>query len=451
MNKKIVLVLMALLPLRLAAQSTWSLKTCIEYGLKNNRSNAVYTNEKKVADAKAKEALAAYLPSIGITSTLDDNLKVQQTVIPAGIFGPNDLRVAFTKKFNTNHVARLDQTLYDQALLTGFKANKFNAQQAELNQRQNDETIIYHISNAYAQIFVYREQLELYKSNLETYHAQQNITSLQVKKGIVLQKDLDKITVDNNNTQSQLRVAESNLTLAENQLKYEMGYPLNEQLNVDSAAGSRVFQSVPNLVAADCNFTAKNRTDYRLSEVNYKLLEIDQSRIKAGALPKLTAYAQYGAIGFGDQVGPALSSLSPYSAIGLKLSIPLFDVFKRNAQYDQAKYKRMNALENLKIDQDKFQLEYENARTRVIKEQSNMENNRRNIDLAQSVFNTTNLQFQKGTTDLTDWLNAQNSLKEAQNNYLSSLYTFFQARIELEKAGGTLKNFYNRLSNANEN
>ena len=42
---------------------------------------------------------------------------------------------------------------------------------------------------------------------------------------------------------------------------------------------------------------------------------------------------------------------------------------------------------------------------------------KRNVALAQSVFNTTDLQYSKGTTDLEDWLIAQNSLKEAQNNY----------------------------------
>jgi outer membrane protein TolC len=451
MNKNILFLLLAFLPFRLSAQSAWSLKTCIDYGLKNNRSNAIYANEKKIADAKAREALAAYLPSIGVNSTLDDNLKVQVSVIPAGIFGPNDLRVAFTKKFNTNHVARVDQTIYDQSLLTGLKANKYNVQQAVLNQRQNDETIIYNISTAYSQIFVYREQLNLLKANQETYKGQMDIISLQVKKGTALQKDADKVTVDYNNAQSQIQVAESNLTLAENQLKYEMGYPINDALVIDSTAASNVFQPVAPALANNPAFTADNRTDYRISQVNAKLLEIDESRIKAGALPKLTAYAQYGLIGFGDRLEPAFSGMSPYSAIGLKLSIPLFDFFKRNAQYNQAKYKRLNAQENLKLDEDKYQLDYENARTKVLKEQSNVENNRRNITLAQSVLSTTDLQLQKGTTDLTDWLNAQNSLKEAQNNYLNSLYAFFQARIDLEKAGGTLKTFYSGLSSAHEN
>jgi outer membrane protein TolC len=81
----------------------------------------------------------------------------------------------------------------------------------------------------------------------------------------------------------------------------------------------------------------------------------------------------------------------------------------------------------------------------MIKEQTNVANNRRNISLATAVFNVTDLQYQKGTTDMTDWLNAQHSLKEALNNYLNSLYSYFQAKVNLEKAGGTLKNFYSTL------
>jgi len=431
-------------PLTIYAQEQWTLKKCIEYGLKNNRNTAIYENEKRAADAKAKEALAAYLPSVSLTGTLDDNLKVQETIIPAGVFGPTDTRIAFSKKFNTNATAQLDQTIFDKSLLTGLKANKYNYQQSELNQQKSQETIIYNISTAYYQIFVYREQLNLLKANQETYRQQMAISELQVKKGVTLQKDLDKITVDFNNSVSQIRVAESDITLAENQLKYEMGYEINGLLPLEDLPEENSTATAA-LTLNSMSFSAAALTDYQLSQVNTKLLEIDHKRIQAGIYPKITAYARYGAVGFGDNLGPAFKELSPFSAVGLKLNIPIFDFFKRNAQSNQAKYKYLNAIENLKIDDGKYQLDFENAKTKLIKAQSNTGNDKRNITLAQSVFNTTNLQYQKGVTDLTDWLTAQNSLKEAQNSYLSSLYSLYQARIEMEKAGGTLRLFYTSL------
>jgi len=435
---------MCCLPIQLLAQQHWDLKECIDYGLKNNRNNAVYENEKKAADAKAKEALAEYLPKISVSGTLDDNLKVQESVIPAGVFGPTDIRVAFSQKFNTNGSAQLDQTIYDQSILSGLKANKYNKQQADLNVKQSQETIIYNISNAFYQIHVYREQLRLLQENLDTYRKQMEIFDLQVKKGVTLKKDLDKVTVDYNNALSQIRVAESNFTLAENQLKYEMGYPVATKLDVAILA-SEDLSILEQTAKSTPGFSVRNRTDYQLSEVNSKLLDIDQQRIKAGALPKLTGYARYGAVGFGNTLGPAFKDVSAYSAIGLKLSIPLFDFFKRNAQYSQAKYKSLNALENLKLDEGKYELEYENAKTKLVKAQSGLENDKRNIELAKSVFNTTDFQYKKGVTDLTDWITAQNSIRDAQNNYLNSLYTYLQAKLDLEKAAGSLKNFYTSL------
>lgn len=129
----------------------------------------------------------------------------------------------------------------------------------------------------------------------------------------------------------------------------------------------------------------------------------------------------------------------------MKLSIPIFDFFKRNAQSRQAQIQRINAVENLKLSEGRYQVEYQNNRTKLMQAQANVENDQRNVVLAESVLRVTNLQFQKGTTNLTDWLNTQNSLKEAQNSYLSSLYNYYIAKIDLEKAAGTLTTFYNSL------
>lgn len=439
-------MLITAFPAVLRAQEHLSLRQCIDYGLKHHRSTVVYRNDQDAARYKSKEALAGYLPSVNLNGTIDDNIKVQQQVIPAGVFGPTDLKVAFTKKFNSNAVAQVDQTIFDQSLLTGLKANKVAIQQAQLSSEQNDETIIYNISNAYYQIFVYRQQLNLLQSNRDTYQQQLNISKLQLEKGVATESDVNKIQVNYNNTSSQILVAESDLELAQNQLKNAMGYSLGDTLQIqnfvlDDPAADQTQATFQDFAS----FRASNRTDYKLAEVNIALLDIDQARIRATGLPKLTAYVRYGYIGFGDNLGQSFSSVSDYSAIGVKLAIPIFDGFKRNAQYNQARLKQVNARENLKIDQESFQLEYDNARTKLIKAQSSMDNDKRNIGLAESVFKSTDLQYQKGVTGLTDWLNSQYSLKEAQSNYLNSLYNYLIARIDLEKANGTLKTFHNSL------
>jgi outer membrane protein TolC len=371
---------------------------------------------------------------------LDNNLKLQQSVIPAGIFGTDEIRLSLTQKYNANAVAQLDQVVFDKSMLIGLKANKYNKQQADLNIEQSQEAIIYNISTAWFRIFVYNQQLELLNYNKGNYEKQMEIYRLQVSKGTTLQKDLDKVAVNYNNTISQIRVAEINIQLAENELKFEMGFPIDDPLAIKATPEAELLMRRKDSSEI---FSPSLRADYKLATLNIKVLEIEQARIKAEGLPRLSGYIRYGAVGFGSQLKGAYDELLPYSAIGLKLAIPVLDFYKRNARYKEARINRINAEEYLKLAEGKYKLEYENARTKLLQAQANVENDQRNVTLAESVLKVTDLQFQKGTTDLTDWLNTQHSLKEAQNSYLNSLNSYYQARIDLEKATGTLRSFYN--------
>jgi outer membrane protein len=444
MKRARIILLLLICGSQLQAQSVSSLKQCIAYGLQHHISRQVYANEKLSARSKSREARAGYLPSVNVNGGIDDNLKVQESVIPAGTFGPTELRVAFTKKFAATGSAQLDQTLYDQSLITGLKANKYNLRQADLNEQLNDETIVYNICVAYYQIFVYKVQLSLLQANLQSYDEQLRISRLSVEKGVATEADLNKIQVNYNNTYSQIITAETNLRVSENQLKRNMGFPLDQTFAIDSLDSGDHQQRFLSAVNTNA-FSTELLTDVKLSQVDIQLLEIDQRRIRAGALPKLTAYARYGGNGFGDNLGQAFSTVSEFSAIGLKLNIPLFDGLKRNAQYTQARLKTVNARKNLELDKQEYNLGYQNNRTKLVQAKRSMDMDESNIRLAQSVFKSTDLQYQKGVTGLTDWLNAQSALKEAQTNYLNSLYDFYLAGIDLEKAKGTLIQFYNAL------
>lgn len=312
--------------------------------------------------------------------------------------------------------------------------------------RLSEETIIYNISKSYYQIKVYREQLRLLHSNLENYTQQAKIAQLQVNKGVLLQKELDKVLVDKNNSIAKIRVAKSNLELSENQLKYDMGYPFDDTISLDSSSNFITGNAQTTQEKVDKEvFTVSNRTDYQIDEITSEVNKINAEKIKVQMYPKLTAYAKYGTVGFGDNLGQSFQGTSPFASVGLKLSFPILDFYKRNAQYKQAKFQSMNSIEQLKLNADKYRLEYENAYNKMDQEQGNVLMDKNNIQLAESVLATTNLQYQKGVTDMTDWINAQNSLKEAQTNYLNSLYNYLMAKVEMQKSAGTLlKNYSNK-------
>jgi len=439
-----LLLTILLLPGVLAAQETWGLKTCMTYALKNHRSIRVQENNQMIAIAQAREARSAYLPSVNLTGSIVDNVKPQVSVIPAGAFSPTDIKVAFTKQYNTNGTAEVTQTIYDQSALIGLQAGKYNREQAELNSKQNQETLIYNVSVAYYQVYVYQLQLDMYNANLNAYAEQIKVSQVGVQKGVSSETDLNKIKVNYNNTLSNISVAQSNLEYYETQLKSAMGYPLQQPLQLDSMAIYNDMAQTQFLLETD-SLNVSQRTEYQLDRVNASLLDINARQIRAGALPTITSYARHGVLGYGNTFNESMTGTNPFTALGVNLKIPVFTGFKRSAQYTQAKYKQLNAIENSKIDADNYAAQYKNARTKLVQSSINVTATRENVIMAEQVFESTNLQYQKGVTDLTDWLNAQNSLKEAQGNFLNAVYTYYTATIELEKAKGTLINFYTSL------
>ncbi|UZT99060.1 TolC family protein [Chryseobacterium fluminis] len=427
----------------LQAQQSFDLKDCIQYGLENHKSVVIKNNETGIAEAERKEVRAGYLPSISLNAGIDDNLQVQEQILPAGLFGDTDVRVAFTKQYTTTATVQLEQKLYDQSLLISLKAGKYNIRRAGKNAVLNEEEVIFNIASSYYQTLVYRQQLSFLNDNREIYTEQQRIAQLQVDKGVLAEVELYKIKVTYSNNQSQIRLCEKNITNSINGLKNAMGFPISEELSVENEPISYSLDGVnPN---EGIPFEVKNRTDYQIAEIDSQLEELEYKKIRAGYLPILSVYGKYGGTGFGDQLGQSFSTISDFSSIGVKLSMPVFDGFSRRSQMQQAKLKHINSLETLKLDESTFRMEYENAKVKLEQALTSIEAESKNLELARQVLNISNLQYTKGIIDMNEWLTSQTSLKESQNNYLNSIVDQYVAKIELEKARGTIKNFYQNL------
>jgi hypothetical protein len=61
-----------------------------------------------------------------------------------------------------------------------------------------------------------------------------------------------------------------------------------------------------------------------------------------------------------------------------------------------------------------------------------------NLDLANEISRVTRVKYQQGVGSNLEVLNAESSIKESQANYFTALYNALVAKVELEKANGTL-------------
>jgi outer membrane protein len=425
--------------------TTVTLKDCIAFGLQNHRSVEVNKNNVAAAHENAREQLAGYLPQVSVNAGLDYNIKLPANVIPAGSFPgqTEEQRITFGTKYNSTQVIQLDQKIYDQSLLTGLKANKSNRELAELTAEQNNQDLIYNISSAYYQILVTQRQLDLLYSNKERFEKILKVTELQAEQGVAKKVDVKQVQVNLNNVLSQISIAENSLRLAKNTLKNNMG--MSQHQDIVLVDTSRWLNAAPTAkVYGDFNY--QQSVSYQQQRLQIEMYDINRQSIKNQIFPTLSFYARYGANGFGaNSLGQAYDPLLDYSAAGLKLSWNIFTGFRRDAQYKKATIDMENARVNMRLNEDRQNLAFENAGIAVKRAQSTIITNKQNMELASEVYENTTLQYRQGIATLSDLLNAENAYREAQNNYIGSLLDYYLADLEVQRANGTLRDYYQQL------
>ncbi|WP_020596035.1 TolC family protein [Spirosoma panaciterrae] len=443
MKHKIALSLCVLLAQAGWAQSTqnFRLKDCIDYGLQHYGTVRIAQNQVEYANQQSRQALGLYLPQVSATGTLTDNVKLQKSVIPAGVFGPEPQVFIIGQKYQTNVTAQASQTIYDRSLLLGIKAAKPNQRLADLNTRQTREEIIYNIASNYYQVFIAQQQIALLKDNLQRTQQVLNILKLQRDNGVIQPVDYTRTEVNYNSTQSQLTLAENDYNLALNRLKYQMGLPQEQDLTLSD---STLLTQLP--VIEQAPFEAQNLVSFQQSATNLDLQRLQLERVRAGYIPTVSLTANYGTVNLGAQtIDKLFTNFVGFGSIALRFSIPIFDGFQRDAQIKQQRLTVLNQEEQQRLNIAAYRLQFNNAQSQIQRTQTNVLNGDRNVKLAQEVYNITTLQYKQGVKSLTDLVNADTSYRQAQSDYINSLINLYQARLDLEQSKGSLLTFYSQL------
>lgn len=426
--------------------SAFTLKEAIRYGLAAHPSLRLAQNNIEMSKQTSRQKLSAYLPQVNVTAALDYNYKLQQNIIPAGIFGPDEQRITFGTKFTTSNIIQLDQTIYDQSLIVGIQANKPYEELEALSLEKAEEDIIYQIANAYYSVLVAQEQRKLLLENKNRFQELLRITQLQREYGVVNEVDVNQVEVSLSNIESQLSILNNNIDLAYNQLKNAMG--LSQDAEIVIADSTRILSSTiqTQQLQADQQFDFTRTIAFKEKNLTTQLLDLNIKSIRYEALPKIGFYARYGANGFGSEnLFDAYDPLLDFGSMGLSLRWNIFSGFRRDAQLKSAIIEKDNYILNMEVSEELMRLQYTNSRNNLLRARSTIETNKANVALAQKVYDNTNLQYKEGTASLSQLLNAELSLRDANNNYTQSLIDFFKADLELNKANGTLQQYFSAL------
>ena len=458
---RIVVIGLILLSNNLHAQqkNAFTVKQCVDYAEKNSIAVKNALLDIEIQKQQIRQSISPAFPQINANAGANHYYDIPIQNIPdfvsfktydvleangvkngsgVPITNPKnfpDLPFSFTSPWNASAGIDIQQLLFDGQVFIGLVAKKLVLEYAKKNALITQEQIKANIYKIYYQLVVGKKQMGSLDANIERFEKLLNDTKEIFKNGFAEKLDVDKVTVQLNNIKTEKIKVENTLAAGNAGLKFLMNMPQKDELALtDTLSENELKEDI-----LDAQYNYAERAEIQVLTLAEKLGRYNVKRYQLSRIPTIAAFASYSknaqrsSFNFFNKGDWYTTSL-----VGIKMAIPIFDGFKRRGQISQAKYelqKTKNTMEQLKQS-----IDYDVARARVNMKSAllTMDNQKRNIDLAAAVYNTTKKKFEQGLGNNQEIYSAQTELKVAQTNYYSALYDAINAKIDYLKAIGKL-------------
>lgn len=431
---KIFLIGMFLININTAKAQVWSLEQCIDTAQIHNKSLQMSRNNMAIGEQKQKEATANLLPKVNVAGDYKYFTDLPYQLMPLSTFNPTAPEGQFKEaQFGVPHnmsaTIQVAMPLYNPQLYGGIRTTKIAAEITELQYKKTEEQVYFEISNLYYNVQILHYQLAFVDSNIiNTAKLLENL-QLMNQQLMVKGTDVKKVELQLEQLKTQKDIISNNIEQVMNALKFSMGIKINQKIEIENDI----------LFKKNVEYSNLPTVDMQLTTLQNRILISELKTLKDSRLPSVSLYGSYGQTGFGYDESPNdFLKFFPTSFVGVQLSYPLFNGTATYRKINQKNIEIQNNELQISLVTDQNNMLIENADRRRVVTQKTISNTLLQINLARTVYEQTSLQQKVGTANLTDVLLADNTLREAQQNYLSAIIDYLKADLELKKLTGNI-------------
>lgn len=417
----------------------FNLEECINYAYEHQTSLLNAAIDQKIADSKVKETTAIGLPQISGSADFRDFIKLPTSLLPGEFFGQpagSTVPVTFGVKYNSSLNLSVNQLLFDGSYIVGLQASRtFKELSNRAFTRSRIETNVA-VTKSFYMVLVNNKQLDLLDANIKQLNEQLNQVKALYKNGFAEKIDADRLTVIANNLSTERQNIVRALEIGINLLKFQMGLPIQNKLTLN---GSIENIKLDDMVAKSDTSAYANRIEYNLLQTQLKLNQLDLKRYKFQYLPSLAAFGssslQYQSNSFRD----LYSNSFPTTIVGLQLNIPIFSSGMKLQRVKQAEFQVQKSQNILADTKNAINLDVFSSLTAYTNSLNTLKNQQSNLDLANEVLRVSKIKYEQGVGSSLEVTQAQTALKEAENNYINTLYEALISKVDTQKALGLIQ------------
>jgi outer membrane protein TolC len=289
--------------------------------------------------------------------------------------------------------------------------------------------VVQAVASAYLQIVASMARVDATQVQVETAQALYERARDQHRAGTSAAIDELRSQVELKTQQQQLlsfqnQVAKDKLSLAR-----AIGLPSGQAFEISDQAPYKPLDGLAPSEALQRAY--QSRADYQSAQAQVKAAELAHQAVSAEWLPTASINSNY------DLVGPTFANSHGTFGVTGSIKMNIFDGGRRKADMLEAAAtlkQRQEEMANLQgqIDQEvrAALLDLNSAAQQVVVAQSN-------VDLANQTLTQARDRFAAGVTDNIEVVQAQESVSNAQQNLISSIYGHNLAKVALARAMGT--------------
>ncbi len=412
-------LLLLLLPLTAAAQEL-SIDECRQMALQQNRLVKEARLQTLSTQYTARSARANLFPSLGLQAM--------------GFYSPADgaLLPSLGLSYEVGPVfhagVSLQQPLYmGGRILTSLDMAREGQAMASQSLRMTERDVAQQTEEAYAQVVLAQEMVQVAQSAIDVLDEVERNVQSSLRQGMCLRSDLLTVQVRQSECQLQLQKARNALRLSRMSLCHLIGLPLLTEVQV----ADEYPQVSADLAAAD----VQRRPESLILQAQERQAGREVSLVRSEMRPQLSLALTYGYNHGLKLADKTLLDDAQFAGL-LNLSIPLYHFGERTNRLKAAKARQRIAELDTQEQTELMELQLAQAIIRLSEAQLEVDISLKTIDQAKENLRIQKLTHREGTTTLSDLLDAQTKLQQAQTTHAQACYDLYLAHTAYNKAAG---------------
>jgi outer membrane protein TolC len=254
------------------------------------------------------------------------------------------------------------------------------------------------------------------------------------QQGIVSEFDLIRADVNVKNIKPDLIQAENACNLATLSLKALMGIDIDQPVAVEGSLLDYEEGLYAEILGVDPSLAGN--AELRQFDLQHEQLHKTLDLYKAQYYPTIALTGNYMYMSMNNDFRFGDYRWNPYSTVGLSISIPLFDGFKKRSDVrqtrislEQMKWQREDIVRNLRLAIDNNINNMTNYVEQVISTRDVVAQAQKGYEISRKLYDT-------GMGTLLDLNNAQLGLTQASLAFNQAIYNFLTSKADLDKTLG---------------